>query len=506
MRLIIFGLDAAIEPYIDEINWNQVVACVDLQGQRKGKVLRITGRRGTCQCPICRPEELKASMADYFIIPSDALFWQASSYLIGTVHAAKEQIIGIDAYCRQQASSFFFLPKMEKTISRILQEFSLGCLLDADAFFAASPRFTRHNLFLGDLQRTIIDVVKPADGQTLPPFTANLYRRVVAPGENASGEWQAILYTKLRNLPACQEILTSSAYAAARYLILRLPWNIQEAAARLTLPETPGHHACWLPDKDSCWLILDRRVLPATGQLKIYVVTHKAVSFFPKDPIYQPIQAGRALHAPIDGCIGDDTGASLSALNPYINECTALYWIWQHSSAAVVGLVHYRRYFLRNQLLLIDNLIDEETVQRKLAEYDILVAEETLEYYPRLVRQVIQYDIGLKFYQAAEKILFALLAERQPAYVAACHQVLDGYGFFRCQMFIARRDILDRYCTWLFSFLPDLARRLDLQGANAKQQRTAGYFAERMLTVWLHQQTLRICEMPMLELMPAAKH
>ena len=46
-----------------------------------------------------------------------------------------------------------------------------------------------------------------------------------------------------------------------------------------------------------------------------------------------------------NGWRSDREGESIADLNPYINECTGLYWIWKNAQEDYVGLCHYRRYF-----------------------------------------------------------------------------------------------------------------------------------------------------------------
>lgn len=45
---------------------------------------------------------------------------------------------------------------------------------------------------------------------------------------------------------------------------------------------------------------------------------------------------------------GDDTGNSISYLNPYINEHTVIYWVYEHLNEInddYIGFCHYRRLF-----------------------------------------------------------------------------------------------------------------------------------------------------------------
>ncbi|MBR0103354.1 MAG: DUF4422 domain-containing protein, partial [Selenomonadaceae bacterium] len=60
-------------------------------------------------------------------------------------------------------------------------------------------------------------------------------------------------------------------------------------------------------------------------------------------------------------------------------------------------------------------------------------------------------------------------------------------------------NIFDAYCKWLFSFLIDAIEeflsKADLGTTPPKRRRVMGYFAERMLTVWLLKNRLRINEL-----------
>ena len=76
---------------------------------------------------------------------------------------------------------------------------------------------------------------------------------------------------------------------------------------------------------------------------QIVVAVHKPYPM-PQDPLYLPVQAGRALHASL-GFTGDDSGENISSKNPHYCELTCLYWAWKNLDADVIGLCHYRRYF-----------------------------------------------------------------------------------------------------------------------------------------------------------------
>ena len=84
--------------------------------------------------------------------------------------------------------------------------------------------------------------------------------------------------------------------------------------------------------------------------IRIFVFQHFETILpecFANSSIYVPIQCGRALHESMRGTIGDDTEPSISSLNPFLNEMTAIYWIGKHyhevGNPEYVGFAHYRR-------------------------------------------------------------------------------------------------------------------------------------------------------------------
>ena len=89
-------------------------------------------------------------------------------------------------------------------------------------------------------------------------------------------------------------------------------------------------------------------------RLKILVACHKADHAIRQDDNYMPIQVGKALHPELNlGFQCDNTGDNISSMNPYYCELTGMYWMWKNTSADIIGLVHYRRYFYDKYLVIL---------------------------------------------------------------------------------------------------------------------------------------------------------
>ena len=226
----------------------------------------------------------------------------------------------------------------------------------------------------------------------------------------------------------------------------------------------------------------------------IVVAVHKEYRM-PSDPLYLPVQAGRALHAPLP-FIGDDTGDSISEKNRTYCELTCLYWAWKNLDADALGLCHYRRYFAGKH--------SGDKWQRLLT---LEQAEALLRCAPLILPKKRNYYIETGYTQYAhahhEEDLIqtrTILEERWPAYVPAFDRTLGRTTGHRFNMFLMRRDLLDRYCTWLFRVLAELEARLDISSYSDYDKRVFGFVAERLLDVWVETEQIPYCECPVLHM------
>lgn len=208
--------------------------------------------------------------------------------------------------------------------------------------------------------------------------------------------------------------------------------------------------------------------------------------WFPADEIYLPIQAGAALASPAEGLIRDDTGDNISPRNRGYCELTALYWAWKNLDADYIGLNHYRRFFSgRVSRDKRERIASGEQIAQALGKAPILLPK------PRNYFIETNYSQYVHAHHAQDLALTeAILAEKFPEYLDAYRRVMARTWGHRFNMLVMRRDILDRYCQWLFAILFELESRLDTSGYSTYDQRVFGFVAERLLDVWLEQEKL----------------
>ena len=199
------------------------------------------------------------------------------------------------------------------------------------------------------------------------------------------------------------------------------------------------------------------------------------------------------------GYLGDDTGDNISRLNLYINEITALYWFWKNTAHEIVGLCHYRRFFTEanNLTFAYEKILTRDAALKLLSRYDIILT--TLSCEMIIQRELIQNDCGKQLATIGEQILRKHMLKAQPDYIDAFDAVMSSMTFYKCNMFVARRNIFDAYCKWLFSFFidatEDVLRMADFGKLPVSMRRIMGFFSERMMTVWLIKNRLRIKEL-----------
>lgn len=244
------------------------------------------------------------------------------------------------------------------------------------------------------------------------------------------------------------------------------------------------------------WFFAQRHRTPEN--FCVYVVTYKDLQLAAPPEGYKIIHAGRGLSKDI-GYIGDNTGDNISALNVYLNELTALYWMWKNTSHTVIGLNHYRRFFTESPdaNFAYEKILTKDAAMKLLERYDFITSTATYEILTQ--RELIQNDCREELTTLAENIFRKHLLKAQPDYLQSFEDVMNALTIYRSHLFITRRNIFDAYCKWLFSFLLDatdeILRIVDLENFPFTPRRLIAFFAERMLTVWLRRNRLRVKEL-----------
>ncbi len=221
---------------------------------------------------------------------------------------------------------------------------------------------------------------------------------------------------------------------------------------------------------------------------RIFIATNSQRDY-PDGAGYVTLQTGAALAESRFGDFCDDTGESISGLNPCFCELTALYWIWKNDASNFVSLTHHRRYFAPKDHALpfgefrIASASDFGELTQGI---DIIVPIQRQWFadHTRIPQSLLeQYSIahhGHDLFLAREEV-----ALRSPEYLNAFDFVMLTNSISHYNMFVARKDPIDEYCAWVFPILFALEKIIPYNFYDAYQSRAFGYLAERLFNVWL---------------------
>ena len=410
----------------------------------------------------------------------------------------KPQVISATTFAKKVRDGFFSYATLALLTEVLNRENFSGRVLDFDCFMAKSDFRARLDL------NVVPDCVAENFGGELFPIMQNLYGEIYATFDACRYHiFDAVILTRERTPEEFIDALIQTDALTEKILAFVRRGSALERW--LDASQNIFAQVETFRTNNGAWCLIQKRV---PKDCCVYVVTHKDVKLDALPECYRIIHAGHATAAQDFGYAGDDTGDNISALNRYLDEITALYWIWRNTKHTHTGIVHYRRLFTTRDAKTFDESksLSATEIFTLLGEYDIIVNNEYLSERSQLELMILstgQPDLV----RISEKIVRKHLAAAQPDYLDAYDAVINGFTLFICGVFVTRRNVLNAYCEWLFSFMLDATLEMrekvrigdtTLAEMPHEYSRMMSFFAERMLTVWLTKNHLRIKTLPMM--------
>ncbi len=243
--------------------------------------------------------------------------------------------------------------------------------------------------------------------------------------------------------------------------------------------------------------------------LKIYTVTYDPCGRLPSRD-YVPIVAGAAgrdlsgfkgRREEPDGTIvpryvfDNDGRDNISAQNPTYSEFTALYWMWKHAEADIIGEAHYRRFFVTMTApeylaaAAVRNPADRARLARKRALRRGDIARIFAQGYNAVLpKKTARFPSGLynQYAHCGDPYLLdasrEIVAERYPEYLRMFDRVMQANEYYLKCIFIMPRDLFCDYMAWMFGVFGGLEERFTFRG-----ERELAFLGERLMNVWMEQ-------------------
>lgn len=478
MKLIIYAVGRVFHRNKDKINWTEVTALVDKKVM-KACSITVAGQ----EYPVISPAAISELPYDYIAVFSDIYFEEIKMELTGEYFIPKDRIIpyreivGDNEFPIMEFLDCSRIFCMEKKCHKVLD---CGMAVLSRHYLTAEEVFSCQEVQIDGISNGITD------------FNASLYRNVYQNFPECDEEYDMVMvWQRSDDL----EWEVECAYKKGRYLLFSTSYLLMGTSAKEFLYKRLGRFgeiSCLSSRQGLFWVIdtaAETKKVIDGKNISIYVVTHKKYNCL-SGSVYKPLCVGDYTQ---QGYLTEQVGDNIARLNEKINECTALYWIWKNTKEEYIGLNHYRRYFYNNEIKSMDNYLDAERICEILNEYDIILPQA---YRTSCVYEQLASSVASELLENSYKRIRNLIKEKQPDYLASFDSVMEGGILFTCNMFVTRREILDRYCEWLFSFLIKVAEETDVEGYDDYSRRIIGFFAERMWTVWLRKNRLRIKELP----------
>ena len=245
--------------------------------------------------------------------------------------------------------------------------------------------------------------------------------------------------------------------------------------------------------------------------LKIYVASHVNIPM-PNLPYCASLQTGSAQKEHWDGFLRDDVGDNISEKNRFFGELTGLYWVWKNTTEEKVGWCHYRRFF--SPMLF-------RAEQMKGVAVNLPIAQRILDLDQD--GRIFDFELNLTQLIVPTRIpansTFHYCATHRPADWAA---MLNGFEvvypeeaeaakqYFSREnslhwwcMFIASRQVLNDYCSWLFPLLFYLEKTI-VPAEDDFHCRVFAFLTEHLFNWWTESRGIQTISRPIIFLDPIA--
>ena len=209
--------------------------------------------------------------------------------------------------------------------------------------------------------------------------------------------------------------------------------------------------------------------------MKIYVVGSSKNKFLPLDNIREKFLIDQP-----------HEGDNIDFLNPWYCELTGLYYLWKHVDDDIVGLEHYRRYFVNRK----NKLLSEGEIREALKTNDILYIKNINNYNsPLKILDKHSTNECNKSLEILKFLSFIKLYKGENYYNVYLNH-LNSNWYALGNMFVCKKEIISEYCEFIFDIFKTYIEAEKYYNRKIPP-RMIGYFAEFLFGAWIQYKKLK---------------
>lgn len=202
--------------------------------------------------------------------------------------------------------------------------------------------------------------------------------------------------------------------------------------------------------------------------MKIYVVGNSKNRFLPLDNIREKFLIDE-----------QHEGDNIDFLNPWYCELTGLYYLWKHVDDEIVGLEHYRRYFVNSK----NKLLSEIEIKNLLEKYDVICHRSTTnknDFWAKCRNKKIHIF----------KRYLMLINAFNPEMYEIYNNYIKKDSYIQNNMFICKKTLINNYLNFLFDSLNEFYNIE--KHFNVLESREIGYIAEYFFGAYLEYKKYKL--------------
>lgn len=213
--------------------------------------------------------------------------------------------------------------------------------------------------------------------------------------------------------------------------------------------------------------------------MKIYVVGSSKNKFLPLDNIREKFLIDQK-----------HEGDNIDFLNPWYCELTGLYYLWKHVDDDIVGLEHYRRYFVNNN----GNLLSEGEIREILKGCDVIAHTSKQNNSKWTMYEELKHCCKAGDLTKIYCHFLCAIKFLHPELFSKIDDMMKLNWHWQLNMCICKKEIFVEYCKFAFE-ISDIF--LSVYNIKNYPLRSAGYIYEILIWgLFLETHNYKVLDMP----------